>query len=51
MKIHQFETKDAMGKAAAEAGAAAYRRHAEITNGHGAIVVATGASQDRKSVV
>ncbi|MDA7915916.1 glucosamine-6-phosphate deaminase [Verrucomicrobia bacterium] len=45
MNIHRFDTKDAMGKAAAEAGAAAYRAHTENENGHGAIVVATGASQ------
>tara|TARA_R110002096_G_scaffold55552_5_gene142430 strand:- start:397 stop:1140 length:744 start_codon:yes stop_codon:yes gene_type:complete len=45
MNLHIFESKDAMGQAAAKAGAAAYRNHTKAANGEGALIVATGASQ------
>ncbi len=45
MKLHIFKNKEEMGRAAAAAGAVAYRKHTESTQGYGAITVATGASQ------
>ncbi len=45
MNLNIFKSKDAMGQAAARAGAAAYRRHTQNSGGQGSIIVATGASQ------